>query len=296
MSDVALSASTSTTPDLTVITGLTLEGRINTDEATIAAHIAHAIRQQHPQLRPQAACYDRVALVGGGPSLADTEGELVALIRDGAKLVTVNGAYHWALAHNLTPRTQIVMDARASNARFVDPPVPQCNYLLASQCHPDVWARVRDRERVMVFHAVNREESHAALLDAYYGKHWQTVNGGTTAAHRALFALVLLGYRRFDLFGVDCCIRPDGTHHAYAQAENDADTPFAVTVAPSAAPEQTSVWHASAWMLKALEDWLKVFRVQAAGPRQFVLHVHGDGLLAHCLKTSADLVDVNTEA
>jgi len=292
MSDVLVQEVSGATDDtLKVIEGVELTGRINTSEEQIAANIASAIRRGHPQLRPQDVQTDRICLVGGGPSLADTESELVELLRDGAKLVTVNGAYHWALAHNLHPKTQVVMDARPENARFVEPAVPGCNYLLASQCHPATWDAVEGRERVFIMHTVRRDESHAALLDDYYLKQWQTVNGGSTVTSRALVALRLMGYLRFDLFGVDCCWTGD-QHHAYPQPENEQDRRYRVRVAPSDAPDYAREFHCSAWHLKQYEDFLKVIKANGS---QFLLHVHGDGLLAYTIRTNAALVD-QTEA
>lgn len=285
MSDVAISTTASS--DLKVIEGLELKGQINTPADVIADHIRVAIRQGHPQVRPQAPTYDRVCMVGGGPSLAATEPELVALVRDGAKVVTVNGAYHWCLARNLFPKAQLVMDARPGNARFLEPYLPSCHYLVASQCHPEVWPVVAGREKVWLFHAVTADETHAQILTDYYQGQWQSVNGGSTSAHRALVALRILGHLRFDLFGVDCCWMGEA-HHAYPQPENDGDRYYRVTVAPSEAPDQAREFVCSGWHLKAYEDWLKVIRVSGS---QFVMHVHGDGLLAYTLATNAALVD-----
>lgn len=139
---------------LNVLVGISLEeGRVNVTDEVILANVASSIRRGHPQVRPQKPSHDRIALVGGGPSLNDTVDELKDLLQEGAKLVTVNGAYQWCLERNLTPQTQIVMDARASNARFLDPALPRCNYLLASQCAPESWDRVEGRPNVWIFHA-----------------------------------------------------------------------------------------------------------------------------------------------
>jgi len=75
-----------------------LTGDINVGDAKVVENVEFAIRQQHPQVWPQPPKVERVCLVGGGPSLAQTEQELVDLIYEGALLVTVNGAYQWALS------------------------------------------------------------------------------------------------------------------------------------------------------------------------------------------------------
>lgn len=280
-----------TDADLKVIEGIELKGRVNTADEDILHNISYAIRQGHTQLRSQGPQMDRVCIVGGGPSLRTTEHELVALLREGAKLVTLNGAYQWALERNLKPQTQVMIDARPGNERFLDPPIPGCNYLIASQCHPRVWDMVADREKVWIFHTVHRTESAAAdLLNRYYLKRWESVNGGSTVASRALYALRMLGYLRFDMFGIDCCWDEQGIeHHAYPQPENAQDRRYNVTIAPGDAPDRARTFYCSAWHLKQYEDFLQM--IKAVG-QQFLLQFHGDGMLAYTIATNADLSDV----
>lgn len=276
--------------DHKVIEGVELKGKQNVDEETLLENIRYAIRQHHPQVRRQAPQMDRICLVGGGPSLTATEPELVQLLHEGAKLVTVNGSYHWALSRNLRPQTQVIIDARPGNERFLDPPVPGCNYLISSQCAPSVWDAVANRERVWVFHTVLRDFTAAAeLLDQHYFKRWESVNGGTTVASRALYALRILGYLRYDIFGVDCCWDAEGKlHHAYPQPENEKDKRYNVTIAPGDAPDRSRTFYCSGWHLKQYEDFLQIIR--AVG-QQFLLNFHGDGMLAYTLATNADLSD-----
>lgn len=274
-----------------VLSGIELYGQVNVSDDTLLDNVRSAIRRPYPQIRPQAPNYDRIALVGGGPSLKDTEGELFDLIQQGAKLVTVNGAYHWCLAHNLIPRVQIVMDARPSNARFLEPAVPGCRYLLASQCAPEVWDAVADREEVWIFHAVGPDSAMNTLLDEFYLGQWFGVGGGVTVTTRAISLLRTLGYLRFDLFGVDSCFMGD-QHHAYAQPENEADRAFAFTVHPDDRPDLARTFHCAPWHVKQLECLLQMIQVNGD---HFLLNVHGDGLFAYALRTQADVLSAMKE-
>jgi hypothetical protein len=261
-------------------------GGVNVTDDTLLENVRSAIRRPYPQIRPQALTRDRVALVGGGPSLADTEDELVDLVRSGAKLVTMNGAYHWCLERNLIPKTQIVLDARAWNARFVAPDLPGCNYLLASQCAPAVWDAVAGRAQVWMFHAAAGHDGPLKdLLDRHYLGQWFGVGGGVTVATRAVGLLRTLGYVRFDLFGVDSCFL-HGQHHGFAQTENEQDQAFAFEAHPSGHPEMARRFRCAPWHVKQLEDFLQMVRVNGD---QFQLQIHGDGLVAYALAASADL-------
>jgi hypothetical protein len=277
---------------LTVLEGVTLQGQVNVSDDVLLANIRSAIRRPYPQIKPQAPSPDRVVLVGGGPSLKDTADELVELVRAGAKLVTVNGAYQWCLDRNLTPSTQIVMDARPSNARFVSPALPLCRYLIASQCAPETWDAVDGRPHVWMFHAAaGGDGAMKELLDRHYLGQWFGVGGGVTVISRAIMLLRALGYLRFDLFGVDSCFMGDA-HHAYAQPENEADKAYTFTASPADAPHLARVFHCAPWHVKQLECLLQLIKINGD---HFQLCVHGDGLLAYALRTSAE-VQMSTEA
>lgn len=270
---------------LKVLDGIELHGSINTSDDQLLANIRHSIALGYPQVRPQAPQPDRVCIVGGGPSLIDTEQELVELYFEGAKVVTLNGAYAWCLARNIRPSAQIVLDARASNARFVNPPIPQCRYLLASQCAPETWAAVAGRPDVWIWHAMGDDNAHRALLDEYYRGMWAATPGGTTVAMRAVALLRMLGFMRMDLFGIDSCWF-GSQHHAFAQPENESDRRYTFDVHPTGHPEMARRFVCSSWHVAQFQDFLQMVRING---HQFLLNIHGDGLLAYALAASADV-------
>jgi hypothetical protein len=255
-------------------------GKMNVEEGQILANINLSIRRGHPQWRPGPMRPERICLVGSGPSLVDTADELRELVWSGAVLVTLNGAYHWCIERGLRPQTQIVMDARPSNARFIEPFVPRCNYVLASQCDPAVWDAVEGREHVWIFHAVVKKEGASSdLLDRYYAEQWVGIGGGTTAATRAINLLRIAGYPRFDLFGIDCCWMGD-VHHAMPQPENAHDRYVTVRAGVRDQPETMREFRTSPWQLKQAEDLLTIMRVNG---QHFFLTSHGDGMFSHLL-------------
>lgn len=272
-------------PVMQVLEGVELQGRINVEDDTLRNQISKSIRLNYPQVWAQPNKYDRICLVGGGPSLDSTFDELRELVFAGAKLVTMNGAYQWCLERNLKPSAQIVLDARANNAGFLTPEVPGCRYYLASQCHTDTWAAVEGYEHVGIFHAWGGEDDIKMVLDKHYLGNWTPITGGTTVAMRSLALLRTLGYVRYDIFGVDSC-HLEGKHHAYSQPQNDADRKFTFNVAPTGHPELGRQFVCSPWHAKQLEDFLQLIRVNG---HHFRINVHGDGLLAFALSSSADL-------
>jgi hypothetical protein len=271
---------------LKVIEGVEFHGKVNVVDEVLLANVRSAIRRPYPQIRPGQLHYDRAVIVGGGPSLESTKDELLDLLKEGAALVTVNGSYHWCLENNLIPKTQMVMDARPSNARFLKPYLPNCRYVLASQCAPETWDAVEGYQNVWMFHAVNESEGpFKELLDKHYLGNWYGVGGGITVVTRAISLLRATGCVRFDLFGVDCCFL-DGKHHAYEQPENERDRAFTFKVSPVGHPELEQKFRCAPWHAKQFECFLQMIRVNG---HHYQLNVHGNGLLASALAMSADL-------
>lgn len=278
-------------------------GGMNTTDGQILQNVQSSIRRGHPQMSEYPLQHNlylqaqtsHVCLVGSGPSLNETVPELVALLRTGATLVTLNGAYLWCLERNLEPRTQIVMDARASNVRFVQPYIDRCNYVLASQCDPAVWDAVQNYRNVRIWHPVIKDAGGpvSQALDAYYGGQWMGIGGGTTVATRALHLLRKAGYVRFSLFGVDCCWL-GGEHHALSQPENARDTNHEVRIAIRGAATER-VFECAPWHLKQMDDFLITLRING---RHFMLDVHGEGMLAYAIqefgKTDAAITEIST--
>jgi hypothetical protein len=266
-------------------------GVVNTDEEVILANIASSIRRGHQQLKPCGPRPDQVLLVGSGPSLKDTERELVDRYFAGGKIVALNGAYRWCLERNLRPSVHIVIDARPENAAFVHLEVPRCQYVYASQCAPELWDAVEGRENVWIAHTSGSEGRVRELLDAYYQGQWAVIAGGVTVATRALFMLRYLGYCRFDLFGIDSCWM-GGAHHAFEQKLNDADKWFSIDLGTIDGQGERT-FRVSGWHLAQFQDFLQMIRIHGD---LFHLTVHGNGLIAHAMQilgSTGELPTVN---
>ena len=280
---------TLTEDDLKVLENFEHQGDINTTPDEIIEHVKHSIRLGYPQVKPGPMQAQRVCLIAGGPSLDDTFDEIRRLYFEGVLIVTVNGAYQWCLDRNIQPSAQIVLDARAGNARFVNPPAPRCKYLIASQCHPETWAQVEGRPEVYIWHGAASDNPHLKpILDEYYAGRWTALPGGTTVTVRAILLLRILGYIRFEIFGWDSCYM-HGKHHAYAQTENDSDRPVAVAIEPTGHPELRRGFYVAPWMLKQLECALQTVKLYGDN---FKFRVHGDGMIAYALECCATVGSV----
>lgn len=229
-----------------------------------------------------------VMVLGGGPSLALFEDEIRQKRKEGAKLVTMNGAYNWCLERGIGPiSAQIVVDGREFNSRFTRPVSRNENfpgaepvkYLIASQVHPDVLEGL-PVDSTWLWHTT--ADMFRDELNARYAR-WYGIPGGSTVLLRALPLLRVLGFHQFHLYGVDSCIARSGENgeiimdHAYAQPENPAEKIVPVNIGGK-------VFACYMWHVAQAQQFIDLIRFMG---HEMELNIPGDGLLAFILAHGA---------
>ncbi|MDE2102756.1 MAG: DUF115 domain-containing protein [Patescibacteria group bacterium] len=258
-------------------------GILNIDEDTIRANVKQNLADGWQQVQPHEPTDRDVIILGGGPSLDAHLSDIRRMREAGAALITMNGAYHWALEHELVPSAQIVVDARPFNARFTHPVVENCRYLIGSQVAPETLAGL-PADRTWLWHTTAEVIRDLLNEDSEKtGRPWFGIPGGCTVLLRAIPLLRMLGYRHFHLFGCDSCLLDD-KHHAYGQPENDGQL-----LIPAIIGGRT--FTCQPWHVAQGEEFMRLIRMMGD---QFELEVYGDGLLAWILKHGAQL-DIEAE-
>lgn len=306
-------------------------GVVNTPIEEVITNVRQNIQGPWTQVRSHAVSPLEVAILGGGPSLSEFVDDIREKQRAGVKLITLNGTYGWAREHDLWPVTQVMVDARPFNARFVQPIDRRNLYLISSQCHPSVFEGLPD-DRTWIWHT-SQPELEAVLAQAY--AKWNIIPGGSTVLFRAIPLLRTLGFAKFHLYGCDSCVAekwvlrsrttgvqygdPAPTFDSQEAAQQFLAGQIAAGVAGDGlwAPVVTYAHHAYA---QAENDGSRVVNVMVTGGRVFKafpwmvsqaqemcdlirmlgdeidLEIYGDGLLAHMLKTAAAIQEVEETA
>ena len=260
-------------------------GTINVPEEIILEQVQENILRGLPQVRPYSPNQQTAILVAGGPSLGDTEDELVRSVWRGGKVVTVNGSYNWCIERNIKPSAHVVLDAREFSARFVGDPVPDCNYFLASQVHPKAYEACRGR-KVTIFHIVSTGDPELEILKKFYFDRISPVSIGTTVTLRAISLLRMLGFMRIEIFGFDSCVFDNDRHHAYEQKENDGEPIIPVWLRIEGRDDLAQRFSCTPWQAKQADDFKKL--VEERGDL-LQLKVHGPGLISTMLRLGAEL-------
>lgn len=142
------------------------------------------------------ACY--------GPSLADTWQELTRPI------LSVSGALHYLAERGVIPDYHLDCDPRPHKVRHVQPAIDGVHYIMGSCCAPETWKALAG-QKVTLVHFYMGEDTEAFLSENDPGA--VLIRPGSTVGMAAIHVAGMLGYRHFEIHGMDGCIR-DGKRHA----------------------------------------------------------------------------------
>jgi hypothetical protein len=186
--------------------------------ATILANMRSAIGRKLPLASVCKPHRMLMSIVGGGPSLADTYRDLAGVI------VTINGSLAWVLDQGIRPDLCGICDPGAHIADMIVAD-RRVRYYVASCCDPAVFEKLSGCE-VVLWHltpaSTQDPEGVTSILTEAYPEHWHAIGGGCTMGLRWIDLGYFLGFRRFNLHGLDSSFR-DGATHAYPDRADTKD-------------------------------------------------------------------------
>lgn len=172
-----------------------------------ADNIRSAMKRGARQFKPSQP-HDRTCiLVGGGPSVQNELFTIAALSPLG-EIFAVNNVPRYLGERGIEADVHVLMDAHQIVADFVAPEF-RCVRYYASQCEPSVLDKAGNE--LIIWHAASM------ALDGIEGVN-NIVGGGSTTATRAIYLAYGLGYRNFQLFGLDSSFDND-RQHCYKQGD-----------------------------------------------------------------------------
>jgi hypothetical protein len=217
----------------------------------------------------------RAVIVCFGPSLLSTWMQ-VGLDRFDPKtdIFTVSAAHKFMIERDIVPKAHIDCDPRPHKITQMGVAHPDVEYWLASCIHPDYIDHVRGGKRTALWHAYNGEDS-CAVLDIEPGQ--RMIVGGGSVGLRSMSLLYHLGYRQFDIHGMDCSFRETGKqwageHHGKIKDEIE------VTIAGR-----------TFLTAPALICYFRYFKKQASYMVGAEIRLHGDGMLQHSVRVNSDV-------
>ena len=245
----------------------------NTADDVMLAQIKRSLRDSTIRWwTPEMVVRKPVVIVGGGPSLAQSVGQIRKRWKAGAEIWALNGTHDWLIERGIIPTRHFLIDARPGNVQFVQNPHPDVQYWVAAQCHESVWQAL-DGHDVVGWLAYT--EGIEQLLEAEAGdREHMVVMGGGTVLLKALFVCSLSRGTQIHLYGVDSCLAEGGKHHAYAQPLNDGMPTMEFEVEIDGGIRFFTCQY---WMVRQAKDFdEQLTTLHKAGVKVFS---HGGGLL-----------------
>lgn len=137
------------------------------------------------------ACY--------GPSLLDTWQALKPPI------ISMSGATKFLSERGIIPDFHVDMDPRAHKVAHLKPPIDGVHYLMATVCPPETW-EVLNGHRVTLWHTYSGVDDQGKNTYDWVGQHDPgelVLRGGSTIGLTALHIAGVMGYRHFEIHGMD---------------------------------------------------------------------------------------------
>ena len=209
-----------------------------------------------------------LAICGGGPSL----NEHAEKIKCFKHVMTCGSAHDHVVSLGITPTFAIAVDAKEDAVEYFTNPQPVTSYLLASQCHPNMYERLKDH-KIAMWHFRGQSDD-----DTIFNGEPQ-ISWGCMVGVISIQLSLFLGFQELHFFGFDCSYVEDRHHsydvgHYHAQVENGKQVfdvngrPFVSTMA----------------LVSQMEHLFDVFKSDDG--RYLKGYVYGDGLWSNVVRNS----------
>lgn len=230
-----------------------------------------------PTLKWQSKARPETMLIcGGGPSIKEHIGTLKDEIAKGGKVFAINDTHDWLLDQGITPDYFGMCEIEPWPVDFITKPQKETTYCLPSLAHTTAFDRLQDFN-VLLWHCWMGIGEDPEIIKA--GSDNQLlISGGEAMSIRAIPLSMVMGYRNFQMFGVDGSFPEDAPTHAYYDRRKDI---------PDAILHPREFWHGGKvfWShhcyARQMLDLIRYCRIHG---HMFTLKCHGDGLVQHAHK------------
>lgn len=181
-------------------------------------YICENIRQNAGRDLPMVQ-FKRICIVASGASLKDHLEDIRDRKAAGFDIAAMNGSHDFLIEHGITPDFMFMIDAReGKNLSFLRLANDHTTYVIASQCHPEIFEALKDR-KVLLWQVHNYEGADIAIQEAMGERQAPIFMGAYNVGQSCLGPIFAMGYRVWHLFGYDGSA-PFGRKHAFEQPQN----------------------------------------------------------------------------
>lgn len=142
-------------------------------------------------------------LIGGAPSYKKPENieEIKKASLNNGIVFSSKTAHDYLISQGIVPWGCLLLDPRPHVADHFEIH-PDVKYFVASQCHPDVFDKlIKGNANIHVYHAEVAAGERDIILGHFPNA--RMLAGGSTSQSRGISVLMLMGFYKFKLFGLD---------------------------------------------------------------------------------------------
>jgi hypothetical protein len=152
-------------------------------------------------------------IVGGGPLVVNFVNDIKRLSENPYGIVcSLNGAHQWLINQGITPNIHVLFedDIECVEDSLGGPPCKGTVYYICSHCDQNIFNQLKDHKRVIWHPDLDIPEYREAIYNLFPGQF--LVQSGYVTFFRTLSLAIILGFKDFDLFGVDCSFDGESDH------------------------------------------------------------------------------------
>lgn len=246
---------------------------------TCMPRLRYARKQKIPHI-PELLPHDgKMAIVGAGPSVKQFLPE-IAKFRESEydNIMSINAAHNWLIENGITPRIHVISEFDVDDVTLSlgGPPHPDVVYYIGSTCHPNIFRQLANHKRVL-FHVFMPMQGYQEAISRLFHREFMITSGFSTF-FKSLAIAAVLGFRHFDLFGVDSSFDESSHLEGYKIANIEP---------------RLTIWAADQWgkhlrkfttqggLAFQAKEFLEFCKFNQSGIK---LRVHGDSLLQYLHK------------
>lgn len=170
------------------------------EDDVLLNHVKAAMERPIPHFVPSPQHDHEIVLVGSGPSIRDHVEDIRKLRDQGAYIVGIKAAHDFLIEHDIIPHMALMVDPQPHIVKCFKHKRPDVFYMVASQCHPEVFDYFSDSKAVL-WHLLTGKEGEKEAIRGEVA-----LGGGSTSGMRAMTLAWAMGFRKMHLFGYDSCM------------------------------------------------------------------------------------------
>ncbi len=228
-----------------------------------------------PTLEPHDATF---AIVGAGPSAGSFLDAIRYIKGTGRDMVmAVNAMHQWLIERDIIPHIHVLFepDIEDLEKSLGGPPHKDVTYYLASHCPLEVFRSLKDYRRVLWHVYYPFEEYQHRIHQLFPGE--AMVAGGYCTFFRNLTIATILGFRNFELFGLDSSFDEESSHIQDYGGYHDIEEKVDIWGVDPKNKEMKKFTTQGGLAFQAVE-FLRFCEINHKGLN---IRVHGDGLLRY---------------